>query len=227
MVVRPASTGRHFLHVAFEGKALNDIPENFKATLPYRDYVERVEMIPMRDGVALHTIIFIPDIAKDAPILLTRTPYDAAGRAHRSISPSLQATLPEQDEFFVKSGYTRAYQDVRGKYGSEGEYVVTQPISGPLNPLSVDHTTDTWDTIEWLVKHLPQSNGRVGMIGSSYEGFTTVMALVNPHPAFKAVVPQGPLVDAWMGDDCSTMAPFATLCSGMCTCRRHSAERGW
>ena len=113
------------------------------------------------------------------------------------------ATLPLADEAFVKGGYIRVYQDVRGKYGSEGDYVVTRPVIGPLNPTKVDHVTDAYDTIDWLVNkaNLPQSNGRVGMIGSSYEGFTVVMALLAPHPALKVAAPESPMIDGWMGDD--------------------------
>jgi len=113
------------------------------------------------------------------------------------------STLPLADEMFVKAGYIRVYQDVRGKYGSEGEYVVTRPVIGPLNPTKVDHVTDAYDTIDWLVNkaNLPESNGRVGMIGSSYEGLTVVMALLNPHPALKVAAPESPMVDGWMGDD--------------------------
>jgi putative CocE/NonD family hydrolase len=111
------------------------------------------------------------------------------------------AALPLFDELFAADGYIRVYQDVRGKYGSEGEYVMTRPLRGPLNDSKVDHSTDAYDTIEWLVKNVPESNGRVGMVGSSYEGFTVVMALVNPHPALKAAVPESPMVDGWMGDD--------------------------
>ncbi|HZH05898.1 MAG TPA: CocE/NonD family hydrolase [Lautropia sp.] len=108
----------------------------------------------------------------------------------------------------MRGGYIRVYQDVRGKYGSEGDYVVTRPVIGPLNPtphgkIGVDHVTDAYDTIDWLVNkaNLPESNGRVGMIGSSYEGFTVVMALVNPHPALKVAAPESPMIDGWMGDD--------------------------
>ncbi len=90
---------------------------------------------------------------------------------------------------------------MRGKYGSEGDYVMTRPLLGPLNNSKVDHSTDAYDTIDWLVKNMPESNGRVGMIGSSYEGFTVVMALVNPHPALKVAAPESPMVDGWMGDD--------------------------
>jgi putative CocE/NonD family hydrolase len=172
-------------------------------TAPTRDfdYAKREVMIPMRDGVKLHTVIVVPRGAHGAPIILTRTPYDASGRATASASPHMLATLSQADEVFVTRGYIRVFQDVRGKYGSEGEYVMTRELRGPLNRTSVDHSTDAWDTIDWLVKNVPESNGRVGMIGSSYEGFTVLMALVNPHPALKAAVPECPMVDGWKGDD--------------------------
>lgn len=194
-----------------EAYRLSDIPKEFKLKRPEQDYTRRVEMIPMRDGVKLQTIIFVPKGAQNAPIVLTRTPYDAAGRSHRSDSLSLLATLPLADEVFVQAGYIRVYQDVRGKYGSEGDYVVMRPVRGPLNPTSVDHTTDAWDTIDWLVKNTPESNSRVGMIGSSYEGFTTAMALLDPHPALKAAVPESPVVDGWMGDDWFHYGAFRNL----------------
>ena len=165
------------------------------------DYVKREVMVPMRDGVKLFTSIVIPKGAKGAPILLTRTPYNAANRTARNRSPRMLATLPQGDEVFVGANYIRVFQDVRGKYGSEGEYLMTRPLRGPLNPGEVDHSTDAYDTIEWLVKNLPESNGRVGMLGSSYEGFTVVMALVKPHPALKVAAPMSPMVDGWMGDD--------------------------
>jgi putative CocE/NonD family hydrolase len=181
----------------------SDIPAKFTPPIDARDYVKREAMIPMRDGTKLYTVIVMPKGAKDLPIILTRTPYNAAGRANRMDSPHLLSTLPLADEPFVKAGYIRVYQDIRGKYGSEGDYVVTRPVVGPLNPTSVDHVTDAWDTIDWLVNkaNLPESNGRVGMIGSSYEGFTVAMALLKPHPALKAAVPESPMIDGWMGDD--------------------------
>ena len=111
------------------------------------------------------------------------------------------ATLPQGDEVFVADGYIRVFQDVRGKYGSEGDYVMTRPLQRAANSSNVDHSTDAYDTIDWLVKNVPESNGRVGMLGSSYEGFTVVMALVNPHPALKVAAPMSPMVDGWMGDD--------------------------
>jgi putative CocE/NonD family hydrolase len=178
-----------------------EIPPHFEAPVSAYDYVKRDVMIPMRDGVKLHTVIVVPKGAQRAPILLTRTPYNASERGSRNKSPHVVAALPLFDELFVADGYIRVYQDVRGKYGSEGEYVMTRPLRGPLNESKVDHSTDAYDTIDWLVKNVPESNGRVGMVGSSYEGFTVVMALVNPHPALKAAVPESPMVDGWMGDD--------------------------
>jgi putative CocE/NonD family hydrolase len=178
-----------------------DIPARFTTPTATADYVKRVEMIPMRDGVRLYTVIVIPKGASHAPMILTRTPYNAAKRAERYRSPHMLATLPEGDEVFVADGYIRVFQDVRGKYGSEGEYVMTRPLRGPLNSSTVDHSTDAYDTIDWLVKNVPASNGKVGMLGSSYEGFTVVMALVNPHPALKVAAPESPMVDGWMGDD--------------------------
>ena len=155
----------------------------------------------MRDGVKLNAIIVIPKGAKGAPIILTRTPYHAAKRAERNLSTHMNATLPQGDEVFVGEGYIRVFEDVRGKYDSEGEYVMTRPLRGPLNSSKVDHSTDAYDTIEWLVKNVPESNGKVGMIGSSYEGFTVLMALINPHPALKVAVAMSPMVDGWKGDD--------------------------
>src|SRR5271167_5187778 len=107
-----------------------DIPEKFVKPEGQDDYVKRVEMIPMRDGVKLYTVIVIPKGAKNAPILFTRTPYDAAHRAARSQSERMLATLPQGDEVFVADGYIRVFQDVRGKYGSEGDYVMTRPLRG-------------------------------------------------------------------------------------------------
>lgn len=173
----------------------------FVAPTAANDYIKREVMIPMRDGVKLHTVIVLPKGAHGAPILLTRTPYDASGRASRLASPHMRDLLPQGDEVFVDGGYIRVFQDIRGKYGSEGDYVVTRPLRGPLNPTKVDHATDAWDTIDWLVKHVPESNGKVGMIGSSYEGFTVVMALADPHPALKVAAPESPMIDGWMGDD--------------------------
>ena len=99
----------------------------------------------------------------------------------------------------VEGGYIRVVQDIRGKYGSQGTYVMNRPLVGnPLNPTKVDDSTDAYDTIDWLVKHVPESNGRVGIIGISYDGYEPLVALVNPHPALKVAVPMNPMVDGWM-----------------------------
>ncbi len=183
--------------------AAGDIPAEFKPPDEPRDYVKREAMIPMRDGVKLFTVIVMAKGVANAPIVLTRTPYNAEARATRMESTRILSTLQLSDEPFVKAGYIRIYQDVRGKYKSEGDYVLTRPVIGPLNATKVDHVTDAYDTIEWLVNkaNLPESNGRVGMIGSSYEGFTVVNALLGPHPALKVAAPESPMIDGWMGDD--------------------------
>jgi putative CocE/NonD family hydrolase len=186
---------------ADDGDLKSDIPEKFQAPNAPYDYIEREVMIPMRDGIKLHTVMVIPKGAERAPLLLTRTPYDASKRLDRTDSLHAIATVPQADEPFVADGYIRVFQDVRGKYGSEGDYVMTRPPIGPLNHTKVDEVTDAWDTIDWLVKNTHESNGKVGMIGSSYEGFTVLMALVDPHPALKVAVPESPMVDGWMGDD--------------------------
>jgi uncharacterized protein len=168
------------------------------------DYAKRDVMIPMRDGVKLHTVILVPKGAKGAPILLTRTPYDASELTSRSHSSHLGSILYGYDnatDVIVEGGYIRVVQDVRGKHGSEGDYVMNRPLHGPQNPTPVDHATDTYDTIDWLVKNIPESNGKVGILGISYDGFLPLMALVNPHPALKVSVPMNPMVDGWMGDD--------------------------
>jgi putative CocE/NonD family hydrolase len=178
-----------------------DVPQNFTVPQSEADHLKREVMIPMRDGVKLYAVIVIPKGASHAPIILTRTPYNASQRATASVSPHLAATLPPGDAVFAGLGYIRVFEDIRGKYGSEGDYVMTRPLRGPLNASTVDHSTDAYDTIDWLVKNVPESNGRVGIIGSSYEGFTVLMALVNPHPALKVAVPMSPMVDGWKGDD--------------------------
>jgi uncharacterized protein len=168
------------------------------------DYTKREAMIPMRDGVKLHTVILVPKGAKGAPILLTRTPYNATTLTSHEESSHLGPMLNGYDnpmDVVVEGGYIRVVQDIRGKYDSEGDYVMNRPLRGPQNPTPVDHATDTYDTIDWLVKNVPESNGRVGILGISYDGFTTLMALVHPHPALKVAVPMNPMVDGWMGDD--------------------------
>jgi uncharacterized protein len=182
----------------------SETPEKFQPKTDSFDYIRRVEMIPMRDGVKLHTVILIPKGAKNAPMLLTRTPYDADHQTDIAHSSHLAPTLWGYDnatEVIIEGGYIRVVQDIRGRYNSEGDYVMNRPLHGPLNPTPVDHSTDTYDTIDWLVKNVPESNGKVGILGISYDGFLPLMALVNPHPALKVSVPMNPMVDGWMGDD--------------------------
>src|SRR4029077_10964570 len=156
------------------------------------------------DGVKLHTVILIPKGAKGAPILLTRTPYDANKLTSHAESASLGSVLNGYDnalDVIIEGGYVRVVQDIRGKHGSEGDYIVNRPLRGPQNPTPIDHATDTWDTIDWLLKHVPEGNGKVGILGISYNGFLPLMALVDPHPALKVSVPMNPMVDGWIGDD--------------------------
>jgi putative CocE/NonD family hydrolase len=182
----------------------SDTPEKFEPVTDSFDYVKRDVMIPMRDGVRLHTVILVPKGAKDAPILLTRTPYDATRLTSHAQSAHLGPILSGYDnatEVIVEGGYIRVVQDIRGKHGSEGDYVMSRPLHGPQNPTPVDDATDTYDTIDWLLKSVPESNGRVGILGISYDGFLPLMALVNPHPALKVALPMNPMVDGWIGDD--------------------------
>jgi putative CocE/NonD family hydrolase len=180
--------------------AAGDIPGEFKLATEAFDFETRRVDIPMRDGVKLHTVIVVPKGAHDYPMLLDRTPYDAE-KGIKSGTPHLAAAVRSTYDVAVERGYIFVFQDVRGKHGSEGDYVMNRPVVGPLNPTKVDHTTDTWDTIDWLVKNVPESNGRVGMIGTSYDGFTVLMGLIRPHPALMAAVPINPMVDTWKGDD--------------------------
>ena len=182
----------------------SETPDKFEPTNDGFDYVKRDVMIPMRDGVRLHTVVIVPKGARNAPILLTRTPYNATELTSHAASAHLGPILQGYDnavDVIVEGGYIRAVQDIRGKYGSEGDYVMNRPLHGPLNPTPVDHATDTYDTIDWLVKNVAESNGKVGILGISYDGFLPLMALFNPHPALKVSVPMNPMVDGWMGDD--------------------------
>ena len=179
-----------------------DIPSRFTPQRSQFQYVRRELMIPMRDGTKLYTVLILPRGAGKFPIMLDRTPYSADKATSRgSFGAFPENILSPLSAELVRAGYIVAYEDVRGKYGSEGDYVMNRPLKGPLNPTAVDHATDAWDTIDWLVKNVPESNGRVGTIGTSYDGFTTLMSLVNPHPALKASVPINPMVDVWKGDD--------------------------
>ena len=187
-----------------------DVVASYDQVRPEADFIKRVVMVPMRDGAKLYTVIMMKKGAANAPILLSRTPYDAKGSTTRTASQSLVDVLPIMDKEFVNDGYIRVYQDIRGLHNSEGQFVMNRPIVGPLNNSGVDESTDAYDTIDWLVKNISEANGRVGIIGSSYLGFTTLAAEINPHAALKAAVPQSPMVDGWRGDDWFHNGAFRT-----------------
>ncbi len=172
------------VRVSTEGKRLNHLFE----------YVKTDAMIPMRDGAKLHAVIFRPGHDMGAlPILMQRTPYGVDNYASNSINSS----KPE----LAESGYIFVYEDIRGRYGSEGKFVMNRPIVAHTAKTDVDETTDTHDTIDWLLKNVPQNTGAVGVYGVSYPGFLAMMAGIDAHPAVKAISPQAPMTDIWMGDD--------------------------
>jgi hypothetical protein len=150
-------------------------------------------MLPMRDGVKLNTRIFIPKTPNGAlPIIMMRTPY---GIAHAE--GNFRLYLHD----LAADGYIFVFQDIRGRNGSQGDFIMNRPLHDPRDEKGVDETTDTWDTIDWLVKNLPGNNGKVGVLGISYPGWLAGEAAVHPHPALKAISPQAPMTDTWMGDD--------------------------
>ncbi len=156
-------------------------------------FTVRDEMIPMRDGVRLHTRIFVPkDQRAPLPFVMSRTPYGIDGAEERFVT-AYKALADE--------GYIFVFQDLRGKFGSEGTFVMQRPARAPGDTKALDEGTDTYDTIDWLLKHVPRNNGRVGMLGVSYGGWTTIMGALEPHPALKAISPQASPADMWLGDD--------------------------
>src|SRR6202030_804337 len=178
-----------FLPLAVQGQGAGrpDLPALFE---------KKEVMIAMRDGVKLRTEIHAAKTTKEAlPIFLERTPYGISAD-----DKGYSAKLYRYSHMFA-DGYVFVFQDIRGRYGSGGQFVMTRPVHDPANPKGVDESTDTYDTIEWLVKNVPHNNGRVGTAGISYGGFLAAMALVNPHPALKAVSEQACMGDTWLGDD--------------------------
>jgi len=158
-------------------------------------YERRELTIPARDGITLFAVALIPtNSTAPLPILLVRTPYSAAGVFRTTSLPPAYRELAEDGYIFVS-------QDIRGRFGSGGEYVTMRAQRNPDNPKATDESTDTWDTIDWLVKNLPGNNGKVGVLGSSYPGLLAALAGVGAHPALKAISPQAPMSDVWMGDD--------------------------
>ena len=155
--------------------------------------------IPMRDGVKLFTSIYVPrDTSAQHPSLMDRTPYGVAPYGPEAYRTSMG---PSGNQKFSDAGFIFVYQDARGRYKSEGAYTEMTPHKDSKGPKDVDESTDTYDTIEWLIKNLPHNNGRVGIYGTSYPGFYTTASCIDPHPALKACEPGAPMTDLWMGDD--------------------------
>ncbi|HEX8127865.1 MAG TPA: CocE/NonD family hydrolase [Pyrinomonadaceae bacterium] len=161
-------------------------------------YQKREFRIPMRDGVKLFTSVYLPkDTSRTYPIMFLRTPYTVSPYGEDKYKENLGPST-----HFMRDGYIFVYQDVRGKFLSEGEYVNVRPHKPQkTGATDIDESTDTYDTIEWLVKNIPNHNGRVGMWGISYPGFYTSMGLLGAHPALKAASPQAPIADWFIGDD--------------------------
>ena len=160
----------------------------------FHDYVRTEVMIPMRDGVKLHAVILKPsDIAAPLPILLDRTPY--------GVEDENPASFIAQRPELAREGYIFVCQDIRGRYKSQGKFIMMRPLADHSNPKAIDESTDTYDTVAWLLKNVPGNNGRVGVVGTSYPGFLAMMAGIDPHPAVKAISPQAPMIDVWIGDD--------------------------
>lgn len=158
------------------------------------EYARQEVMIPMRDGIKLHAVILRPkDFTTPLPFLMERTPYGVDGNTPESINPS----EPE----LAASRYIFVFEDIRGRYKSEGTFVMSRPMADHRDAKLVDESTDTYDTVAWLLKNIPSNNGRVGVSGVSYPGFLAMAAGIDPHPAVKAISPQAPMIDVWMGDD--------------------------
>jgi len=162
------------------------------------NYIKLEKQIPMRDGIKLFTIIYVPKgDQKKYPIMFDRTPYSAGPYGEDQYKLSLGPSM-----LFAKEGYIFVYQDVRGRYMSEGEFVATRPyIPNKKKKTDIDESSDSYDTIDWLVKNIPHNNGKVGTWGISAPGFYTTMTAIDAHPALKAASPQAPVTDWFMGDD--------------------------
>src|ERR1051326_5711651 len=154
----------------------------------------REEMIRMRDGVRLHTLIYTPKDQKESlPLIITRTPY--------GIAETDSDTINRRNRDFIPDGYIFVLQDIRGRYGSEGQFVMNRPPHDPKDAKGIDESTDTYDTIDSLIKNVPKNNGRAGILGVSYDGWLAAVATIDAHPALKASSPQAPMTDTWLGDD--------------------------
>jgi putative CocE/NonD family hydrolase len=173
------------------------LPAGLQAQRASERFTKQEMMIPMRDGIRLNTEIYVPKQATGPlPVVLTRTPY-GLGHDQDGFSPALATSYRE----LAEDGYIFVFQDIRGRFKSEGQFVMLRPPRDPSDRRAIDEGTDTWDTIDWVLKNIPGHNGRAGMLGISYGGWLTVMAMLDPHPALKAVSPQASPADMWLGDD--------------------------
>jgi hypothetical protein len=165
-----------------------------------RDNYYKIErMIPMRDGKKLFTSIYIPkDTTEKHPILLRRTPYSAGPYGEKNFPESFWNSYYR---LYMRENYIMVVQDVRGKFMSEGDYVDVRPYNPNKTGTQIDEASDTYDAVDWLLKNIPYNNGRVGAFGISYPGFYATMTALSAHPAVKAVSPQAPVTDWFMGDD--------------------------
>src|SRR5439155_25680115 len=167
------------------------------ATWLAEHYTKYEHRIAMRDGIRLFTRVYVPkDDSQSWPIILTRTPYALkpyGADNYNDVSGSFRTLA--KDKFILVT------EDVRGRYGSEGEYMHMRPFNPKKEPKDIDENSDTYDTIDWLVKNIPNNSGKVGMFGISYPGFYTSMGMIDSHPALKASSPQAPISHWFMGDD--------------------------
>src|ERR1700733_1105674 len=175
----------------------SDIVADFKPPADERDYLQREVMIPMRDGVRLRALIAMKKGVTRGPLLLERTPYGADSMAFHSGGDHLAARVSLMKRPFVEDGYILVWEDIRGRSQSEGTFVLNRPLAGPLNPTGIDEATDAFDTIDWLVKNVPECNQRVSIIGGAYDGALALSAALNGHPSLKAIVAINPMVDVW------------------------------
>jgi uncharacterized protein len=160
----------------------------------FRPYARQEVMIPMRDGVKLHAVILRPaDTKEPLPFLMQRTPYGV----DTYDSDAINGRYTE----LAQSGYIFVMEDIRGRYKSQGSFVMMRPLADHHNPQAIDESTDSYDTVAWLLKHVPHNNARVGVLGVSYPGFLAAEAGIDPHPAIRAISPQAPMTDVWIGDD--------------------------
>ena len=189
-IAEVGSEGRVVSERTDHASKISDQPLQFNKP----EYARQEVMIPMRDGIKLHAVILRPkDYTAPLPFLMERTPYGVDGNTPESINPS----EPE----LAASRYIFVFEDIRGRYKSEGTFVMSRPMADHRDPKLVDESTDTYDTVAWLLKNIPNNNGRVGVFGVSYPGFLAMAAGIDPHPAVKAISPQAPMIDVWMGDD--------------------------